>query len=70
MFVPNNSTYAISGLLSVKCDYYSCFYVGVWCFVYFCIDVICNVSCYHGPCLSAAWKYRSLWSLSAKKEPL
>jgi len=54
MFVPNNSTYAISGLLSVKFDYYSCFYVGVWFFVYFYIDIICNVICYYGPFLSAA----------------
>jgi hypothetical protein len=54
MFVPNTSTYAISGLLSVTCDYYSCFYVEVWFIVYFCIDIICNVSFYHGPYLSAA----------------
>lgn len=30
LFVPNNSTCAISGLLSVKCDHYSCLYVEVW----------------------------------------
>jgi hypothetical protein len=29
MFVPNNSTCAIPGLLSVKCDYCGGFYMGV-----------------------------------------